>query len=273
MHRPARALGAGRTSQLDLSGSASARGACPSGDRGDEELGLQGDAVCHGLSLTAIGANEQRNLYGPMDVRASTVRTSSVHHVDVSSPSNGRQDFRLGCGMCPRLETARLVLRAHAQEDFPALAEMWASPEVVRHISGSPSTPGESWSRLLRYRGLWGVLGYGYWCVCERATGRYVGDVGFADFRRETRPSIAGVPEAGWVLSPWAHGQGFGGEAVTAALDWLDREILPDRIVCLISDGNVASIRLAMRNGFAAAGRVMLAAEEVPLWSRDKTSP
>ncbi len=170
--------------------------------------------------------------------------------------------------MCPRIETPRLILRAHAEEDLSDVAAMWADPVVVRHITGRPSTLHESWFRLLRYRGLWPVLGYGYWCVCDRQTGRYVGDVGFADFRRETEPSMSGVPEAGWVLSSTAHGRGLGSEAVTAALAWLDRESGPRRVVCLIAEGNVASTRIAARNGFAASGAVRLNGEDIPLWSR-----
>jgi RimJ/RimL family protein N-acetyltransferase len=174
--------------------------------------------------------------------------------------------------MCPRIETPRLILREHTADDLPDFAEMWADPGVVRHISGKPSTLQESWFRLLRYRGLWSVLGYGHWCVCDKQSGRYVGDVGFADYRRDTEPSISGVPEAGWVLSSWAHGRGWGGEAVAAALAWLDREARHRRVVCLINDENTASARIASKNGFVASGAVTLAGEEVPLWSRERRS-
>lgn len=178
----------------------------------------------------------------------------------------------LVCGMCPSIETARLVLRGHTEADLPALAAMWAHPDVVRHVTRTPSTLKESWFRLLRYRGLWPVLGYGYWCVAERESGRYVGDVGFADFRRETDPPVSGIPKAGWVLSPWAHGRGLGGEAVSAVFDWLDRAIQPKRVVCMISDENLPSIKIARRNGFVAAGAVTLAGDKIPLWSRERSN-
>ena len=76
----------------------------------------------------------------------------------------------------------------------------------------------------MRYRGLWPVLGYGYWAVEETASGRFVGDVGFADFHRVLEPSIRGVPEMGWVLAPEVHGNRYASEAVTAALHWLDAQ-------------------------------------------------
>jgi RimJ/RimL family protein N-acetyltransferase len=84
----------------------------------------------------------------------------------------------------PILETGRLTLRGHRLQDFPASAAMWADPNVTRHIMGKPCSEEESWSRMLRYLGHWSLAGYGYWLVEEKATGRFVGEVGFADYKR-----------------------------------------------------------------------------------------
>ncbi len=156
----------------------------------------------------------------------------------------------MGIEQAVRIETRRLVLDGHRREDFEALCALWADPEVVRHIGGRPSTREESWARLLRYAGFWPVLGYGFWAVREKETGRYIGNVGFHDMCREIEPSIFGIPEAGWVLAPWAHGKGFAGEALAAALAWLDAQTEHGASVCLISPDNGASIRLAERHGF-----------------------
>ena len=83
----------------------------------------------------------------------------------------------------PTLETERLVLRAHRVEDFSDLAALWADPVVTRFISGVPQTAEESWSRLLRYAGHWLLLGFGYWAVEEKATGNFLGEVGFDSTR------------------------------------------------------------------------------------------
>lgn len=135
---------------------------------------------------------------------------------------------------------------------------MWADASVTRFIGGRPSSREEAWTRILRYRGLWSLLGYGYWAVNERETGRYVGDVGFADFHRDITPSFNGAPEVGWALATWAHGQGFATEAVGAALAWGDSHLErkhgePTRYVCLISAENVGSIRVAEKCGFRCA--------------------
>ncbi len=170
----------------------------------------------------------------------------------------------------PTIETPRLVLDAHGAGDLDAFAAMWADLAVVRHIGGHPSSRQESWHRLLRHRGHWAVLGFGYWAVRERRTGRFVGDVGFAEFRRAIEPSIEGVPEAGWVLAPWAHGQGYASEALAAALGWLDGGGLHRRAVCLVAGDNHASLRVAEKAGFLPAGAVTAGMEDTRLLSRER---
>jgi RimJ/RimL family protein N-acetyltransferase len=147
----------------------------------------------------------------------------------------------------PRIETARLLLRGHRPEDLGDALAMWSDPEVTRYIGGRPSTEEEVWARLLRYAGHWRILDYGYWLVADRATGRFVGEVGFADFKRQMTPSFEGAPEAGWVLAPWAHGRGYATEALAAATAWLDAHLGKVRTVCMIHPDNAASIRVARK--------------------------
>ena len=144
----------------------------------------------------------------------------------------------------PTVQTERLVLRGYRIEDFPHLAAAWADPEVVRYI-GRPSTEEESWTRFLRNIALWPMLGYGYWVATEKSTDLWIGDVGFADFKREIEPSLKGVPEIGWVLARSAHGRGYATEAAQGALGWLESALGPQRTACIINDDNYASLRVA----------------------------
>lgn len=136
-------------------------------------------------------------------------------------------------------------LRAHRLRDFDAVAAMWGSEDVYRHIGGKPSTREESWARMVRLPGLWALLGYGYWVVEEKATSAFVGEVGFADFKRDLTPSIEGEPEHGWVLAPDAQGKGYATEAVQASLRWLADNTPWRRTACIIAPENTASIRVA----------------------------
>ena len=156
----------------------------------------------------------------------------------------------------PRIETARLILRAHEAADLDAVAAMWSDVELVRHITGKPSTREESWARILRYAGLWAVKGYGYWAVEDKATGRFAGDIGLADFARDIAPPIEMAPEAGWALASWAHGKGYATEAMLAALAWMDANLAGPRAHCMLAAENAASVRVAQKCGFKEFARV-----------------
>ncbi len=158
----------------------------------------------------------------------------------------------------PRLETGRLILRETRADDFEPFAALWGDERVTRHIGGTPSTPGESWNRMLRLPGLWALLGYGYWTLEDRSDGRFCGQVGFADFKRDLTVDISAAPEAGWVLSPHVHGRGYATEAMTAALAWLDAQVDAPRSCCLIDPDNAASIRVAEKLGYGDPVKAVL---------------
>jgi RimJ/RimL family protein N-acetyltransferase len=169
----------------------------------------------------------------------------------------------------PAIDTERLILRGHTLADFDDSRALWADPDVTRHIGGRPQSREESWTRLLRYIGHWALLGFGYWVIRERDSDRFVGEVGFAEYRREIDPPIEGAPEAGWVLVPAAHGKGYATEAVSAALAWGESAFGPEaRIVCIIGPPNLASIRVAEKVGFALVGEARYRDEPTLLYER-----
>jgi RimJ/RimL family protein N-acetyltransferase len=168
----------------------------------------------------------------------------------------------------PDLDTPRLTLRGHRLEDFDDSLGMWSDPVVTRHLGGPTFTREECWRRMLRYPSLWTWLGFGYWVVRERASGRFVGEVGFADFKRDLDPSIEGLPESGWVLATWSHGRGFASEALAAIHAWSGEHLPGDRTVCMIDTDNRASIRVAEKLGYAETARPTYKGTPIILFER-----
>src|SRR5262245_46553463 len=171
--------------------------------------------------------------------------------------------------MVPVIETERLRLRGHTVEDFEALAAMWGDPAVVRFISGKPFTREESWARLLRYPGHWALMGYGFWAIEEKAGGAFIGEGGFADFKRDVDPPIE-APEQGWALAPAAHGKGYAFEAVSAMIGWGEGHFARRDFACLISTENAPSLKLAGKVGYREYARTTYKGDASVLLRRSK---
>jgi RimJ/RimL family protein N-acetyltransferase len=169
----------------------------------------------------------------------------------------------------PVIETERLLLRPHRVDDFEACAAMWADPAVTRFIGGKPFSAEESWARLLRYAGHWTLMGFGFWAIEEKATGKFIGEAGFAEFKRDIEPSLGGAPEMGWVLASQVHGRGYATEAVRAAIAWSEAHLASSKVVCLIHPDHAASIHVAVKCGFRESRRASYKNQPILVFERD----
>jgi RimJ/RimL family protein N-acetyltransferase len=150
----------------------------------------------------------------------------------------------------PVIETNRLRLRGHRYGDLSHCVAMWADPNVTQFIGGKPSTEQQTWARLLSYIGHWSLMGFGYWVIEERDTASFVGEIGFADFKRDIDPAMREGPEIGFALAPAHHGKGYATESVRAILAWGDARLPSRKTVCMISPENLASLRVAAKCGY-----------------------
>ncbi|MFL6727132.1 MAG: GNAT family N-acetyltransferase [Sphingomicrobium sp.] len=170
----------------------------------------------------------------------------------------------------PRIETKRLILRAFCAEDLEPLAAIWADDDVVRYIGGQKLSREDTWRRSLAACGQWPYVGFGYWIVDLRANGSVIGQIGFADFKRDMEPNIEGDPELGYVFAPRVQGQGIAGEACRAALEWADASLNAKSYPAIISPENLASIRLAERLGFRREPDATYRGETIALFRRPR---
>jgi RimJ/RimL family protein N-acetyltransferase len=171
-------------------------------------------------------------------------------------------------GQAPVLTTERLTLRAQRVEDLAPIAAIHGDPATMRHISKQPQGREDSWRRVLAGAGLWALLGYGYWVVERRSDRAVIGQLGWADFKRDMEPSIEGLPELGYMIAGPAQGQGYASEGVAAALAWADAALSPERYVAIISADNAPSIRVIDKAGFTLAGPAVHKGEPVLLYER-----
>jgi RimJ/RimL family protein N-acetyltransferase len=170
----------------------------------------------------------------------------------------------------PVLETARVRLRPYRLTDFEAYAALWAAPDVVRFLGGTPFTREQAWIRFLRQIGLWHHLGFGFWVIEDRASGAFAGECGFHDLQRGLTPTLDGTMETGWGLAPSFHGRGLAEEAIRAALAWADENGTRDRLTALIDPANAASLKLARKAGFVEVAQTTYHGAPIILLERSR---
>jgi RimJ/RimL family protein N-acetyltransferase len=168
----------------------------------------------------------------------------------------------------PVLQTDRLILRGHQRSDLKDCIEMWSNPAVTRYIGGRAFTPEEVWTRILRYVGHWALLDFGYWLVSEKASGAFVGEVGFANFERNLLPTLGDAPEAGWIVTPSARGRGYAREAIAAAHVWINAVYGAQRTVCMIDHDNTISQQIAAGSGYRVWSETSYHGTPVRLYER-----
>ncbi|MEM8576221.1 MAG: GNAT family N-acetyltransferase [Pseudomonadota bacterium] len=149
----------------------------------------------------------------------------------------------------PTINTARLTLRAMRAPDFERYADLWADPAVTDEVGVPVRSRSAAWTSFLRNAGHWQITGFGHWAIEPHRAGALAGQVGFGFAERDFGADFDSYPEAGWMLSPEAQGQGYGREAAGAAHDWFDR-VITGPLVCVVAKGNARSLAVALRLGY-----------------------
>lgn len=170
----------------------------------------------------------------------------------------------------PTLHTPRLILRAFRGADFAPYMAMWSDIDTIRYLMPAPLSRDAAWDRFVRQAGMWALLGFGFFAVEERATGAFVGEVGFQDRQRGLTPSLDGTMETGWgLVSSW-HGQGLASEAMQAAIGWAAAHGTRPRLTCMIRHDNAASLKVARKLGFSEFARAGFHGDTVVLMERPR---
>jgi RimJ/RimL family protein N-acetyltransferase len=151
------------------------------------------------------------------------------------------------------------------EQDFEEYARSCADPEITRYLGeGRPLERWEAWRSLAMILGHWQLRGYGPWALEERATGNFVGRIGF--FNPEGWPGF----ELGWLLGREFWGKGYATEGARRALDYAFGEMGRDHVISLIHPENRASIKVAERIGETLEGKTELFGHDVLIYGIDR---
>ena len=176
-----------------------------------------------------------------------------------------------GTAIAPVIETARFRLRPAERRDFDAYAAMWADSRVTAHVGGGPRSREASWRRFIGLRGMWPLVGFGYWVFANQEDDSFAGCGGLAWHDRGIA-ALVDVPEAGWAIAPALWGRGVATEVMAAALHWSDTILQAAQVRCIITPGNAPSERVAVKLGFAVKGMSDAGGDLVSVYARRQSS-
>jgi ribosomal-protein-alanine N-acetyltransferase len=142
------------------------------------------------------------------------------------------------------LETARLRLREFTMNDADALEKILGDPVAMQYYPAAFDRKGvESWieKNIVRYQ----RDGYGLWAMLLKDTGELIGDCGCTLKKVAGRNEI----EVGYHVRRDLWGNGYATEAARACLEYAFTTLGATRVVSLIRPANLASTRVAEKNG------------------------
>jgi ribosomal-protein-alanine N-acetyltransferase len=196
--------------------------------------------------------------------------------------------FEWGDAVVTVAETPRLILRHFAAEDFDAIAEILADPVGMKFIgAGTPNAPEQTrlwlakwldnnsynWSEetLKRVPHLLRApqrsAHFGMWATIDRATGELIGRCGLLAWNLEGQLEV----EVGYHLARAYWGRGLATEAAAAARDYGFDKLGFERLISVIGVGNIASERVAIKNGMTRERDTNLNGSPVHIYSMSQT--
>jgi ribosomal-protein-alanine N-acetyltransferase len=144
----------------------------------------------------------------------------------------------------PILQTQRLSLREFVPEDIDALAAVLSDPETMRYYPAPFDRAGVAdWIQRNRIR--YANDGHGLWAMILNSSGELIGDCGLV------RQSVDGVDEIeiAYHVRRDLWRQGYATEAARACRDHGFSTLTVDELISLIRPENLASRRVAEKNG------------------------
>ena len=171
----------------------------------------------------------------------------------------------------PELETARLTLRRLDLDDAPFVVRLLNEPSYIQNIGDRGVRSIEDAQRYLREGPLsmYERFGFGLWHTARKSDGAVVGMCGL--LRRDILPDV----DIGYAYLPEYWGQGFAFEAAAATLRHAATKFGLRRLIGVVSQGNMGSIRVLEKLGMRFEGMHLMhpGEPEVRLYARTLEAP
>ncbi|AWE07266.1 N-acetyltransferase [Lysinibacillus sp. 2017] len=163
------------------------------------------------------------------------------------------------------LGTKRLKLVDYTEADLPFLENMLRNPNVMRFISdGQVRNKEQAVQFLNRIMGHYHThADYGLKLLLDKETGAKIGHAGLVPQTIDCEEFI----EVGyWIDEPF-WGNGYASEVAIALLQHGLQTLHLPKVISLIQHGNIASEKIAIKNGMKKVRDLMLSGKSVHLYT------
>lgn len=148
-------------------------------------------------------------------------------------------------GAYPVLKTDRLQLRQIHAGDLEKVHQGLSDKRVTKFYGVHFNTLAETEGQMEWYESLWLHKTGLWWAVCDRETGTFLGACGFNYYKPELKQA-----EVGYWLLPEHWGNGYAGEALSAAMDFVVTQTDVIRVEAFVEQSNRSSGKLLKKFGF-----------------------
>ena len=145
------------------------------------------------------------------------------------------------------LETERCVVRELTLSDLDDLFALYGEGEIDKYTDALYPYEEEKEYQRAYVENMYRYFGYGLWLVFSKENGTLIGRAGLE--HREYHEEIE--LELGYIIGTQYQGQGYATEVCEAILAYAKENTGFERINALIEEGNIASIAVAKKLGFA----------------------
>jgi len=146
------------------------------------------------------------------------------------------------------LQTPRIVLRHLEPQDLDALFALYRDPAIRQYFPDGTRTHEETKQELEWFlHGHPGFPQLGLWATVECASGAFLGRCGLLPWEIEGKHEV----ELAFLIDKNRWGEGFATEAASAIVSYARTDLNLERLICLITPGNAASVRVAEKVGMS----------------------
>lgn len=144
------------------------------------------------------------------------------------------------------IETPRIVLRHLQLNDLDALFSLYRDPETRQYFPDGTRTFEETREEIEYFlQGHPKFPELGLWATVERSSGAFLGRCGLLPWEIDAKHEV----ELAFLLDKARWGEGLATEAALAIKSYARDVLGVQRLICLITPGNSASVRVAEKVG------------------------